>query len=612
MSVQVLIMEAINVTVRMDARRAFVLPSPRAAAEPIRTSASTVVNASRGKGLTMNSSTLLALLSIGTRRCPIPAFEQALIAPRAIELHGDGYALRYTLGKGAPDLISGGALAVRNRWAWELLRTYRKEQVFRFDGLNVDSDWPRARLTLGGRHWETPASPMNKAPRVAAIPLGRPVMECPLCRERFGDDDAMHCLHDGAPLVARKGVSGRPAAEALAPVDFMKGGPVDRVFRTAAQSEQKHPWQHAVHLAGHASATNGCALAREELRVALRSPALVPLPFARALVALVTETSPGELALSRAEQRAWFKARLDNGDRWILTGRLLEAPDRIDYARVGDIGEELRTVKFDASDFRAVLKGFTGSGHSRHLAVFPGGGLVAWGSSPEAGIGSTLADYKDEAPIFVFDETTIAVALAALPKEGAVALQVNAGGLICRVAGQVLAGVRYVLPDGREAEPLTAGIPSWVHEEILLAHGLAERIPEKRPTPAEVIAAAFAAEVERMREECGPEVDPEVLRARSAYAMKELADRCVFLTERNPEFYARGLGSDLAGAVLACSRLRTAEDKSEETMPTYLVFDPEPFVQAAMPAPVQEEPKSGKQEKAIRKKGTKRAKRAAA
>lgn len=542
----------------------------------------------------MRAKDLLGYVKLGLKDCACPAFANVLLAPAALELHGDGFALRFEPAIG-DRLITGGPVSVGAKWLRAALAApTRAAPVLTLEALDLDAvdgegkaRPPKVRATIARR-----AGDKGKRLEVQGV----------------AHRDAIRVKPCKLGLV--------PAV--LAAEDFAKGGPVEFALDCAGRDETRAA-TYGVHLAGRATGTDGHVMMREAMLAPLAVPAMVPSPMARALIALVTQTTPDRFVLrvdtSRENGRAYFRATLPGGARWILSGDLAPVGGvGYDRAEQGDWTNAAR-LTVDAGDLRALAESFPAG--KVHLAVYASGGMVAWGEEGD-GIGSTLDSYAGGAPVLILGPAVLPRILGALPvapppakvrrprkpRKGAAPAELPAvapplpvevatcqGGKLARVGRLTTAGFSFVKEDGTEREPLTDGIPSWVADEVALALGLACPVPVVRLSPADLITARFAGVAERAEARKPEGKDsPKLARERVQEAVEELARKMREAFEKGnaADVLIEGVGLDVAAAVLAMARPSQAAGGS------FLRFDPGPFVRAALPAAeIPEAPASG-------------------
>jgi hypothetical protein len=225
----------------------------------------------------------------------------------------------------------------------------------------------------------------------------------------------------------------------------------------------------------------------------------------RALVALVTATKPARLVVRSIpgeaadeapegerpprKPRAWFTAKLPDGARWTLAARMLDPETALDYANVQGraLGEVVARFHVDVAELRALVGAF---GRWYRVALFPDGGMVAWGQDDSAGM--SLERYPEGKPAVVFQQVVMDKVLDLLPKQGAVSVEVTKHPAEQEGGEETAAGV---LIGGELAMPLGMDdLPDPVREQVKFAFGLGPRglsKPRREDPPAPYEAEAF-------------------------------------------------------------------------------------------------------------------------
>jgi len=484
----------------------------------------------------MRARDLLGIVKIGDKGAA--PWGTVALSGRSVVVHGEGFSLRYT----APGELCSGDVSVPSTWLRDVLGAVKR-------------GGPLTLEATGGARAAGPIGPTGKRPHGTEPATCRATADGKRWQIQGERDDAALPF----PGLARSEARALTRDE-LAPVDLAKDGPVARALASAGRDRDRAS-TYAVHLDTHASGTDGHALARLPLARPLASPAFVPVPLARALTALVATTAPARVVLRRdANGRAWFVGRTADGATWRLQGRLAAGPAPR-YEAVERCAYSVAHV--EAAEFRAVARG------ARRLAVMPCGGLVAWTEALD--LACSLASYDGASdPIAVFTSDALPGIVKALPKDGRIAVSVDASGCVATVDGRVVMGVAPAFPDG-------------VQEELARTFGLASAVPSERPASAEhVLTDAFARAVKEGSEprvfSGESKVDPATARLRAEENVKNLGERCRSAVERGQWGNVPGLGS----ALLALAR------PTNRPGGTFLEFDPAPFIARALPA---EEPR---------------------
>jgi hypothetical protein len=371
----------------------------------------------------MTARDLLPLVKLGEKSCPCPAFHHVLFTPQGLGVAGDGFTIRYAFPyAGARSrVIFRDTLLAPVPWVRDMLGAAKTGRVV-FDTEGSD-DAPKACADVNGRKF-----------KVDALPLGQ------LVRAPVAPATAERCE--------------------LAPGDFAHAGPVAAVLPCASPDDSR-PHVHAVHLSELATGCDGVVMARRPLARPPAAPVLLPLPMARALLALCAKATPERLVLRRAGDEAWFTGRMPDGARWTLAGKVDRAKAPPYETMTANVMKDIvATFTVDVGELRALVAPY---GASYCLALFPDGGMVAWDGAGE-GVGCSLND-PTATPATTLRAGALRKVLAKLPAKGPIVVEVTAGD--DAAPGAVLVQGDIVMPVKGAGE-----LPAWVAEAVRDAFGL--------------------------------------------------------------------------------------------------------------------------------------------